>query len=82
MNRINPMAFALALGILWALGMFLLTLLAFYTNYASPIVELMGSAYLGVNVSLKGAFLALPWAFVDAFIGGWLLAWLYNRFAK
>lgn len=75
------MAFGLACGILWAVFFFLLVLLALYANWGNAWVDLMGSVYLGVDVTLKGAFIALPWAFVDAFIGGYLLAWLYNKFA-
>ena len=80
MSKLDPKAFALAFGILWAVGMFLLVLMSLYLNWGNAIVELMGSGYLGVDVSLKGAFLALPWAFVDAFIGGYVFAWLYNKF--
>lgn len=80
MNKLNPTAMGLASGILWALGAFTITLTAIYLNYGSVFVELMSSVYLGVDISLKGAFLILPWSFVDAFIGGFLLAWIYNRF--
>ena len=80
MNKLNAMAMGLAFGILWAAGAFIIVLLATYGDYATPWVALMGSAYLGVEPSLTGAFVALPWAFVDAFIGGYLFAWLYNKF--
>ncbi len=80
MNKLNANAMGLALGVLWALGAFIIVLLAIYGDYGTPWVALMGSVYLGVEPTLTGALIALPWAFVDGFIGGYLIAWLYNKF--
>lgn len=82
MNRLNPTAAGLALGLFWAVSCFILVLLATYMGYALEIVELMGTVYWGVQSSLVGALLALPWAFVDGFIAGFLVVWIYNRFAE
>lgn len=79
MNKLNATAFGLALGIIWAIAAFLLVLLAAYAAYATSIVALIGDLYWGVEATLTGAIIALPWAFVDAFIGGYLVAWLYNK---
>ncbi len=81
MQKLNALAFGLALGIIWAVFLFAVVLLALYVNWGNEFVELIGKLYLGVDASLKGAFIALPWAFIDAFIGGFLIAWLYNKFA-
>ncbi len=81
MQKLNATAFGLALGIIWAVFLFLVVLLSMYANWGNALVELMGSLYLGVNVSWTGALFALPWAFIDAFIGGFLVAWLYNKLA-
>ncbi len=82
MNRINPSAFGLALGILWAGIAFLLVILATYTGYGTSVVELLETIFLGVEASWLGALIALPWAFADGFLGGFILAWLYNRFVN
>jgi hypothetical protein len=79
MQKLNATALGLALGILWAVGLALLVLLSLYANWGNQWVELIGSVYWGVDVSLMGALIALPWAFLDAFIGGFLVAWLYNK---
>ncbi len=81
MQKLNATAFGLALGIIWAVFLFLVVLLSMYANWGNALVELIGSLYLGVNASWIGALIALPWAFVDAFIGGFLVAWLYNKLA-
>lgn len=77
----DPLAFGLACGILWAIGAFAIMLLATYLNYGNAFAELLGTIYLGTSQTLGGSFLTLPWGFVDGFIGGFFLAWLYNRFA-
>jgi len=81
MYRLKSSAFGLAAGLLWALAVAGLTLLATYAGYGVELVELMGTIYWGVEPTWMGALIALPWAFVDGFIGGFLLAWIYNRFA-
>ena len=79
MNKLNATAFGLAVGIIWAVFLFALVLLATYADYGTSFVTLIGDLYCGVEASLTGALLALPWAFVDAFIGAWLIALLYNK---
>jgi len=82
MNRLNPTALGLSMAIFLAVSCFILVILSTYIGYATEIVELMGTVYIGVESSLVGAFFVLPWAFVDGFIGGFLIAWLHNRFAE
>ena len=80
MNNLNAKAFGLSLGIIWAVFLAVLIVIATYTGWGADFVNGIGKLYLGVDVSLKGALIALPWAFVDLFIGGYLMAWLYNKF--
>ena len=49
---------------------------------AADMIESLGKVYVGVDVSLTGALISLPYAFVDAGIGGFLIAWLYNKLNK
>jgi len=79
MNKLNATAFGLAVGIIWAIFAFALVLLATYVSYGTSFVALIGDLYWGVEASLTGALLTLPWAFVDGFIGAYLVAWLYNK---
>ena len=80
MNKLNPMAMGLAFGILWAAGVLIIALLAMSNGYGSEMIESLGTVYLGLEATLTGALIGAVWGFVDAFIGGYLLAWLYNKF--
>ena len=78
--KLNTKAFALAGGILWAVVCFVLAILAMY-GYGIPMINLFESVYIGFAISWKGAFIGAIWGFVDAFIGCYIFAWLYNKFA-
>jgi len=80
MQKLNAIALGLAMGITFAVFFFLIIMLSMYANWGNAFVGLLGSVYLGVESSWTGALLVLPWAFVDAFIGGFIIAWLYNKF--
>lgn len=82
MNKLNAMAMGLAFGVLWAAGVLIIALLATYNGYGSEMVASLGTVYLGLEATLTGALIGAVWGFVDAFIGGYVLAWLYNKFAS
>jgi len=53
--------------------------------FAYPSAEFFApitAVYFGLEISWLGAVIAAVWGFVDAFCGGTILAWLYNRFSK
>ncbi|PIP65385.1 hypothetical protein COU77_02750 [Candidatus Peregrinibacteria bacterium CG10_big_fil_rev_8_21_14_0_10_49_16] len=70
--------FALACGITWGLGIFLLGFLAAFAQVGAPIVDFIGSGYLGYSATPEGSLIGGVWGFIDAFIGGYIFAWLYN----
>jgi len=80
--RLHVVAFGLALGITWAIGMFAIGLTALYFNYGSSFVAGMGDFYIGYTPTLMGAAIGAVWGFVDMFILGVVIAFFYNRFAK
>ncbi len=79
--KLNIKAFAIACGITWGSCIFILSLLAYF-GYANEFVELIGSVYIGYKPGLLGAVIGSFWGFVDAGLGGLVLAWIYNRVAK
>ena len=79
--KLQPKALALAGGIWWGACVFLLTLL-FWIRGGGECVDAVGKLYLGYSVSPLGALVGLVWGFVDGAISGWILAWLYNTFAR
>ena len=79
--RLKVRALALAGGIAWGLVIFLLTYWFLIFGYEGETLARLSNVYLGYSVTWYGAFVGLIWGFVDGFIGGALLAWLYNKFA-
>ena len=82
-SKLNVKALAISLGVLWSLAILSLSIIAMMSeNYLHNIVEFFSSIYLGYSLSFTGILTGMVWAFIDAAIGGWLLAWLYNKLAK
>ncbi len=77
--KLDIRAFALACGILWGAGIFLLTWWIIAFDGATGEATLIGRLYRGYTISAAGSFIGLVWGFFDGLIGGALFAWLYNR---
>lgn len=80
-NRLSPLSLGLSLGILWGLSLVLMGLLAHYVAYGQTFVTAIGTVYFGYAPSITGSLLGGGIGFIDAFITGFLIAWLYNKFA-
>ena len=80
--KINTKALAISIGIVWGLAVFLLTVWFLVMGYNGGLLAKLGSVYIGYSVSWLGAFIGLIYGFVDGLIGGALLGYLYNKFAK
>lgn len=78
--KLSPVGLGLSLGVLWGLSLFILGLVAYYYTYGHPFVLAMGTVYLGYEPTIKGSVLGGIIGFLDAFITGFLIAWLYNLF--
>jgi hypothetical protein len=76
--KVKVLSFALALGILSSVGAFAMHMLALYAGYGMAWFELLSDMIPYYNLTLGGAFYVLVGAFFDGFIGGALLAGLYN----
>lgn len=82
MNKLDPRACGLAFGILWAGCILLMGLAALAGSWAQPFVGLFSKLYVGYSASVAGILIGTVWGFLDAFIGGWVFAWLYNKLLK
>lgn len=76
--KFDVKAFALTCGIIWGLGMLVLTwwIIAFEGATGDPTALAM--IYRGYNISPTGSVIGLVWGFFDGVIGGAIFAWLYN----
>ena len=79
--KLNVKVFALAFGLLWGVGLFLLTWWIIVFEGMTEDVTFIGRVYRGYNISPLGSVIGLVWAFVDGAIGGAIFAWLYNCLA-
>ena len=73
---------ALALGVTWAISVFLLGLSAWLFNWGNEWVDIIATVYRGYGQSFLGALIGAVFAFIDGVIGGVLIAWFYNKFTK
>ncbi|UCH09195.1 MAG: bacteriophage holin [Fidelibacterota bacterium] len=78
--KLNTKALGLAGGIVWGLAIFLLTYWFLIRGLEGETLARLKHVYLGYSVTWYGGFVGLIWGFIDGFIGGALVAWLYNCF--
>ena len=79
--KLNVKAFGLTCGILWGVGLFVITwwIIAFEGATADP--TFIGRLYRGYSISPAGSVIGFVWALVDGVVGGAIFAWLYNWLA-
>ncbi|MBT3865440.1 bacteriophage holin [Candidatus Peregrinibacteria bacterium] len=80
--KLKVLALALSLGILSAVGMFVVTVIAMYTGYGTMWTELIANVYPFYDLTWVGVAVGTIGGFIDGFIGGALVSWLYNMFAN
>lgn len=82
MAKLDVKAFGFACGIIWGAGMLILGLAGHFFAYGAKFGEAMASIYIGYTPTLLGSVIGGIWGFIDATIGGIIVAWLYNKLAK
>jgi len=80
--KLNENALGLALGLTWGGAMFILGVVDIYTVWGDGIGAVMATAYYGYSPTLIGSIIGGLWGFIDAGVGGLVIAWLYNKFSK
>ncbi|HLD17035.1 MAG TPA: bacteriophage holin [Coxiellaceae bacterium] len=80
-TRLNVKGLGLAMGVLWAVAVFLTGLVAAHSNWGHSFVAVMSSLYIGYKPTVVGSLIGAAWGFVDWFIAGCVLGWLYNCFS-
>jgi hypothetical protein len=81
MNKCQPLALGIAIGVLWAVYVFFAGIFATF-GWGVALVETLGSFYIGYGASVIGAIIGAIWAFVDGFVAGVIIAEVYNMVAK
>jgi hypothetical protein len=81
MNKYQPLALGIAIGVVWALYVFCAAIMAMF-GWGATLVTALASLYIGYGASIAGAVIGAIWAFVDGFVAGVVIAWIYNIVAK
>lgn len=76
---LDPKRVGLALGIVSSIYMLFLGLVAGFFGWGAALVRLIGSLYIGYDVTFKGLIIGMVWVFIDCFIAGYIFAWFYNK---
>jgi hypothetical protein len=79
--KLNIRAFGLACGLVWGLGLFMLTWWIMAFDGATGEITMIGRLYRGYSITPVGSLIGLAWALADGLIGGLIFAWLYNLLA-
>jgi hypothetical protein len=77
--HLSVLGLGIALGVTWSLSAFFLGLAAWLLGWGTDIVNALSSFYIGYTPTLIGSFIGMLWGFADSFIGGVVIAWIYNR---
>jgi hypothetical protein len=83
--KLNVKGLAMASGILWGVAMLVMGLTnLIWSSYGQQFLQLMASVYPGYHAtrSFVEVIVGTLYGAVDGFIGGAVLAWLYNQFVK
>jgi hypothetical protein len=79
--KLDKKALGLAVGIVWALTVFLATLWISARGGGEHFI-LLKQFYFGYSISFLGSLIGLVYGFVNGFIWGWTFGWFYNTFVK
>lgn len=76
--RLNVRAFALTCGLMWGLGLMMITWWVILFDGETGEPTLIGAVYRGYSISFLGSLIGLAWGLFDGMVGGAIFAWLYN----
>jgi hypothetical protein len=77
MEKCRPLALGIAFGVVWALYLFFIAISAKF-GWGAALIAPIASLYIGYAASIGGAIIGAIWAFVDGFVAGVIIAWIYN----
>jgi len=81
--KLNINAFGLTIGIVAAACILLMLLIGLILpGYGNVMLRCLASIYPGFSATIGGSILGLIYGFVDGYIVGVAVAWLYNKLAK
>lgn len=82
MTKLDVKAFGIAVGVVWGVSVFILGIAAMLSGWGGEFVQFLAKMYYGYQPTILGSLIGAIYGFIDAGIGGIILAWLYNKLAK
>jgi len=79
--KLNVSAFAVAFGIWWGIGVFIMTWWLIAAGNVTVTPMMLDQFYIGYRLTPVGSLIGLGYGLVCGGICGAILAWLYNFFA-
>lgn len=79
-TKLNPLALGYSAGILGGLLMLVLSILG-VLGFGGEAIRVMQAYHIWYSLSLAGIILGIVEGAVGSFVGGYLIAYFYNRFA-
>ena len=80
--RLNVKAFAVTCGLMWGVGLFLITWWIIMFDGATGELTIIGQIYRGYSICPSGSVWGLVWGLADGAVGGAIFAWLYNLLVR
>ena len=78
-GTLGVISFGLAVAITSAAFTFFLGLMATFFGWGVELAGALSSLYIGFSPTFVGTIAGAVWAFVDGFVAGIMIAWLYTR---
>lgn len=80
--KLDIKAFALALGIVFAVGNFLIYCFVLLTGQGMQFIDIIAPLHPGASTTFIGALISSVWMLIYGLIIGAATAYIYNYFAK
>ncbi len=79
---LNVRAFGLAIGLVWGIVFFGVSLVVTIKGTGGEHLGRMGLLYPGYRVTYLGSVLGFVWSAIYGFLAGALTAWVYNKLSR
>ncbi len=79
MQCVRPLSFGIATGVVVALFMLIVGLLAMAFGIGTGLVETLSTFYLGYGITITGLIIGVGWGFAEGFVCGYLIIWICMR---
>jgi hypothetical protein len=79
MMMLRTRELGIACGLIWGLGLFVITWWIMLFEGPVDVPTYIGLVYRGYSITPLGSVLGLLWGLADGFVGGVVFGWLYNR---